>query len=159
MAHLGDRIADYVFGEMNPEEFSAAKEHLRDCEPCARRVEEFQRTRHLLQAMPDAEPPRPIVFEVERKTIGKPWLWKWAAPAAAAVAASVLTVAFMAPTQARFEAELEKRDQAVAMDLERVRIAMEYWEKQRAADARESLATARALQLLAEKYRSKTDGD
>jgi anti-sigma factor RsiW len=159
MAHLGDRITDYVFGEMTTQEFSAAQEHLRECSDCAGQVEELRRTRNLLQAVPDVEPPRPIIFEVERKAAWKPWLWKWAAPAAAAVAASVLTAVLMSPTQAQFAAELEKRDQAHQMDLERVRSEIAYWERQQRAVSRESLDTARAVQLLADRYRSKTDGD
>jgi anti-sigma factor RsiW len=159
MAHLGDRITDYVFGEMTTQEFTATQDHLRECSDCVRQVEELRRTHNFLQAVPDAEPPRPIIFEVERKPAWKPWLWKWAAPAAAALAASVLTAALMSPTQARFEAELEKRDQAHQMDLEGVRREIAYWEKQQRAVSRESLETAAAVQVLAGRYLSKTDGD
>ena len=164
MAHLGERITEYVFGEMTTQEFAAAQEHLRECDSCAREIEEFRRTRSFLQAVPDMEPPRQILFEEDGKRTWKPWLWKWAAPAAAAVAASILTAALMSPpSEAWLQAELAKRDQAHEMDLQRVRsemaVAYEYWERQQRVVSRETLDTARAVQLLAEKYRSKTDGD
>src|SRR5262249_48102157 len=157
--HLGERITDYVFGEMTPLEFSTAQEHLRQCSECARKVEELQQTHALLQAVPDVDPPQPIVFEVERKTASRPWLWKWVTPAAAAVAASILTAVLMSPSQAWVNAELEKRDRAHEMDLQRVHSEIAYWERQQRAASRETMDTARAIQLLAQKYRPKTEGD
>ena len=159
MTHLGEKISDYVFGEMGPLEFSAAQEHLRQCSDCARKVEELQRTRNLLQAVPDMEPPRPIVFEVERNRPARPWLWKWVPPAAAAMAASILTAVLMSPSEAWLTAELEKRDRAHEMDLQRVHSEKAYWERQQRAASRETMDTARTIQLLAQKYRPKTDGD
>ena len=159
MTHLGERITDFVFGEMSPLELSTAQEHLRQCSECTGKVEELQRTRTLLQAVPDMEPPRPIVFEVERKSQARPWLWKWVTPAAAAVAASLLTAVLMSPSEAWLTAELEKRDRAHEMDLQRVHSEIAYWERQQRAATRETMDTARTIQLLAQKYRPKTDGD
>jgi anti-sigma factor RsiW len=158
MAHLGERVTDYVFGEMSPAEASAVQAHLRECSECVRQVEELQRTRTLLQAIPDAEPPRPMIFEVERRRASsrfRPWL----APAASALAASILTAVFLsaaasgpsrpADVQAWLAAELEKRDKAHEMDLQRVRSEIAYWERQQRAVSRETMDTARTLQLLA----------
>jgi hypothetical protein len=99
------------------------------------------------------------VFEVENKTVTRAWLWKWAAPAAAALAASILTATLMAPNEQWLAAELEKRDRAHEMDLLRVRSEIAYWEGQQQAVSRDTLDTARAVQVLAQQYRSKTDGD
>jgi anti-sigma factor RsiW len=160
MTHLGERITDYVFGEMSPSEAVAAESHVRECSECARQVEQLQRTHSLLRALPDVEPPRPIVFEVERKRPSSRF-WPWLAPAASALAASILTVMLMSPrpanlaqpadVQAWLAEELDKRDKAHEMDLQRVQIEIAYWERQQRAVSRETMDTARTIQLLAKK--------
>ena len=95
MTHLGERITDYVLGEITGADKAAAEAHLRECAECAQRVKEFQNTYAMLRTTPDVEPPRRIVFETQERA--EPWFWRWLAPAASAVAASLLTALFLAP--------------------------------------------------------------
>jgi anti-sigma factor RsiW len=163
MAHLGERIADYVIGEMTDSEAVEASAHIRQCSDCSQQVEAFKHTLALLQSVPDREPPRPLVFEVERQVQpAASWLWRWASPAVAAVAASILTVMLMAPpsvepspgAQSWLAAELQKRDQAHAEDVQRLRSEIDYWERQRLRASREEKETARAIQMLAQRLPS-----
>ena len=157
MSHLGERIADYIVGEMTDSEAAQASEHLRQCSECSKQVEAFKRTLTMLQSVPDREPPRPLVFEVEPARQKRSWLWQWASPAFAAVAASILTVMLMTPSagpsrdQAWLAAELSKRDAAHAQDMQRL---VDYWEGQKRAVRRENMETARTLQMLAQKLPS-----
>jgi anti-sigma factor RsiW len=158
MSHLGERIADYLVGEMTDSEAAAASEHIRQCSDCSRQVEAFKRTLAMLQSVPDREPPRPLVFEVEQPKPSRAWLWRWASPAFAAVAASVLTVMLMSPSgqasqsdQAWLAAELSKRDQAHAQDVQRL---IDFWESRNRAAKRENMATAKTLEVLAQRLPS-----
>jgi hypothetical protein len=76
------------------------------------------------------------------------------APAAAAVAASILTATLMTPNTAFLTAELDKRDVAHAQDLQRVRSEIAYWERQQRAVSRDTMDTARTIQLLAQRVSS-----
>jgi len=155
MSHLGERIADYLVGEMTKAEAAEASEHLRQCSDCSKQVEAFKRTLAMLQSVPDREPPRPLVFEVEQPKPSMAWLWRWASPALAAVAASILTVMLMSPsasepsagTQAWLAAELQKRDQAYAADIA-------FRQKQELLAEKEKLETATAIQMLAQRLPS-----
>ena len=156
MAHLGERIMDFVVGEMAASEAAEASEHVRQCSDCSSQVEEFKRTLAMLQSVPDREPPRPLVFEVERKSQpAASWLWRWASPALAAAVTSILTVMLMSPSsgelspraQSWLAAELQKRDQAHAVEIA-------YRERQDKLAETEKLETARTIQLLAQRLRS-----
>lgn len=96
MSHLGERITDYVLGELTGAEKTAADAHVRSCTECSTRVEEFQRTFAMLRSVPDVEPPRRIVLETEKRR-SEPWLWRWLIPAASAATASILTALVLAP--------------------------------------------------------------
>jgi anti-sigma factor RsiW len=155
MSHLGERIADYLVGEMTDLEAAEASAHIRQCSDCSTRVEAFRRTLAMLQSVPDLEPPRPLVVEVERAKPSMAWLWRWASPAVAAVAASVLTVMLMSPgpgnparDQSWLAAELQKRDQSHSEDLQRLQSALAYLESQQKLATRDSLVTVRNIQLL-----------
>jgi anti-sigma factor RsiW len=154
MSHLGERIADYLVGEMTESEAVEASEHLRQCSDCSKQVDAFKRTLAMLQSVPDREPPRPLVFEVEQAKPSMAWLWRWASPAVAAVAASILTVMLMSPSsaepsrdQAWLAAQLQKRDQAHIEDLQRLQSALAYLGKQQQLTTNNSLETARNIQL------------
>jgi anti-sigma factor RsiW len=154
MSHLGERIADYLVGEMTDSEKAEASEHIRQCTDCASQVESFKRTLAMLQSVPDREPPRPLVFEVEQKSQPASWLWRWASPAMAAVAASILTVMLMTPssgTEQSWQAELQRRDQTHSEDLLRLRTELALLEKQQLLAKGEAWVTARDIQLLAKK--------
>lgn len=94
MSHLSEKLAEFVFGELSTFEMAEAKRHLADCADCRQQVEQFQRTHALLKASPDVEPPRRIIFEVE-KPVFTPWVWRWAGPMAASAAVALAIVTFM----------------------------------------------------------------
>jgi anti-sigma factor RsiW len=100
MSHLDERITDYLMGEMSTAEKNTADVHLGQCSLCAGRLEEFRHTYALLQTVPDAEPPRPLVF-AEEKRIARPaagsMVWRWLAPAFSAAAASIITALILSP--------------------------------------------------------------
>lgn len=93
MTHLGERITDYIFGEMSASETSEARRHVGECTECRERVRQFERTHMALKASPAVEPPRRIVLEVEKRPAPA---WRWLAPLAAA-AAIVVAVLIAAP--------------------------------------------------------------
>lgn len=95
MSHLSEKIAEFVFGELSASEMTEAKRHLAECSPCRAELEQFQRTHAMLKASPDVEPPRRIIFEVE-KTPVLAWVWRWVAPMAAS-AAVALAIVMLAP--------------------------------------------------------------
>ena len=94
MSHLGERITEYVFGELSTTEMAEAKTHVAQCGECKRAVEHFERTRSLLQAVPEMDPPRSAVLTFEKPRPVRSW--RWLAPMATA-AALVLIIALMAP--------------------------------------------------------------
>lgn len=94
MTHLGERLTDFVFGELPVTEMEEARRHLAGCADCRSQVEHFERTRSLLKMSPDVEPPRHIVFEFEKPRK----IWQWLVPAMAA-AAIIIAVFVALPTQ------------------------------------------------------------
>lgn len=93
MPHLGERLAEFVFGELSESELAEGRRHLTECADCRRQAERFRQTHAMLKASSDVEPPRRIVFEVEKQSVA-PWVWRWLAPmaASAAVALAVVSV-------------------------------------------------------------------
>src|SRR5687767_15094157 len=96
MTHLGERITDYIFGELTAVEMVEAQRHIAACADCHKQVEHFELTRAMLQTSPDVEPPRRIAFEVEKRRTSD--LWRWLVPAGVA-AAILLVVLLAAPMQ------------------------------------------------------------
>jgi anti-sigma factor RsiW len=158
MSHLGERVADYLVGEMTESEAAEASEHIRQCSDCSSQVAAFKHTLAMLQSVPDREPPRPLVFEAERKSQpAASWLWRWASPAIAAVAASILTVMLMSPasdTERSWQAELQRRDQAHQEDLLRLRTELALLEKNQGLAKSEAWKTAIDVQMLAKRLPS-----
>jgi anti-sigma factor RsiW len=101
MAHLGERITDYIFEELPAAELAEAKSHVAQCGECHAAVEHFQRTRSLLQAVPDVDPPRSAVLTFEKPRAVRSWTWKWLAPMAAA--AVILVTVFVVPIQVQWK--------------------------------------------------------
>jgi anti-sigma factor RsiW len=150
MSHLGERIAEFVLGEMTSGETAEAKAHLSQCPDCARQVAEFQRTHALLMASPDTDLPRPVVFEFE-KPVKTPLLWRWFPPLASAAAASVLTVFLMTPGSAPQPAE-EPALVEMKSELEALRGYVALLEKKQTLTQKETEAAKGAVsQLLAQR--------
>lgn len=162
MSHLTDRLAEFVLGELSSPEMTEARRHLNDCPDCRARLNEFQQTYAMLKTSPDVEPPRRIIFEVEKPRL-VPWIWRWLAPmaASAAVALAVVSLAprpepqiverivqqplpgqpaqpavqpvdydrivneLRASNEAWLAKELQKRDDAQAREIQRVRGELE----------------------------------
>jgi anti-sigma factor RsiW len=93
MTHLGERVADYVFGEMTGKELEEARRHIADCSQCRDEASQLERTRATLRLSHDIEPPRHITFEVEKR---RAFGWRWLAPIGAA-AAVIIAVLIAAP--------------------------------------------------------------
>jgi anti-sigma factor RsiW len=93
MTHLGERITDYVFGEMSGKELEEAQRHIADCSQCSDEVRQLERTRATLRLSQDIEPQRHITFEVEKRPA---FGWRWLAPIGAA-AAVIIAVLIAAP--------------------------------------------------------------
>src|SRR5688572_26750942 len=99
MPHLTERLAEFVLGELSVPEMAEAKRHLADCPDCRTQLNDFQQTYAMLSASPDVEPPRRIIFEVEKSRF-VPWAWRWLAPmaaSAASAAAVALAVVNLSP--------------------------------------------------------------
>jgi anti-sigma factor RsiW len=94
MRHLGERLTDFVFGELSSNDMEEARRHVDVCGACRDQVEQFERTRSMLRMSPDAEPPRRIMFEFERPRA----IWRWLVPAGVA-AAVMMAVLIAAPIQ------------------------------------------------------------
>jgi hypothetical protein len=91
MSHLTEKLAEFVFGELSPSEMADAKRHLADCPACRTHLDEFQQTYAMLKASPDTEPPRRIIFEIEKQSFA-PWIWRWIGPMAASAAVALAVV-------------------------------------------------------------------
>ena len=91
MSHVTEKLAEFIFEELPAAEMAEARRHVSECANCRDQVDRFQQTLSLLQATPQLEPPRNIVFEFARPVASRFWRWF---PAATAIAALiVMTVA------------------------------------------------------------------
>jgi hypothetical protein len=97
MSHLSQKIAEFVLGELSPTDAADAQQHLAGCSDCRIEVEAFRRTHLYLKTSIDAEPPRRIIFEAEKRSI----MWRWLVPIGAA-AAVVLAAWIAAPVHVRW---------------------------------------------------------
>src|SRR5262245_1903664 len=91
MSHVTERLAEFIFEELPASEMTAARQHLTECTNCREQVDRFQQTLTMLQAAPDLEPPRNIVFEFEKPVTSR--FWRWFPATAAAAAILLMTVA------------------------------------------------------------------
>ena len=167
-SHLSERIAEFVFEELSTAEMAEGKRHLAECSDCRMQVEDFRRTHAFLKTSPDVEPPRRIIFEIEKPRFA-PWAWRWLAPmaASAAVAFAVVTLTprpqpqpqiverFVQPQLAAQPAvqpvdyqkivnealatELKKRDAAQAREILRVRTDIAYLDAQQRKNRNETM--------------------
>jgi len=161
MTHLGERLADFVFGELPANEMEEARRHLAQCGECGGQVREFERTRSLLKTSPDMDPPRQIVFEVERRTS----VWRWLVPVGVAAAVllavliafpmqvqwndSQLTIAFgNARTPAATEINGTPEYQRIAQDIRQLQAQLDYLDAQQRDVVKHNYQLASDLQRL-----------
>jgi hypothetical protein len=182
MAHLNERIADYVFKELPAAEMEQARHHLGQCLDCRAQVEQFQTTHALLQTSVDVDPPRKIFFEFEKPRAAS-WIWRWLAPMSASAAVAFAVVSFAPRPQPQIiervvqqqpaaaapmdyqkvidelraedrlwlAGELNKRDEAHAKEIQRVRGEIAYLDAYQRAVERETWQNASSIQLLADR--------
>jgi hypothetical protein len=82
MAHLADKLAEFFYGELPPDEMSAARQHVQGCADCRGQVEQFQRIHLSLRAAPDLDPPRGIVISAPHRRSWFGWFdWRQVATA------------------------------------------------------------------------------
>jgi len=152
MTHLGERLADFVFGELPANEMEEARRHLAQCGECGGQVREFERTRSLLKT---------IVFEVERRTS----VWRWLVPVGVAAAVllavliafpmqvqwndSQLTIAFgNARTPAATEINGTPEYQRIAQDIRQLQAQLDYLDAQQRDVVKHNYQLASDLQRL-----------
>jgi hypothetical protein len=93
MAHLNDKLADFFYEELPASEMVEARRHVAECGECRTQLQLFEKTHLALKALPEAEPPRRVVFTPAARPARWGVLdWRFFAPMAAAVAALVLAV-------------------------------------------------------------------
>jgi hypothetical protein len=93
MAHLNDKLADFFYEELPASEMVEARRHVAECGECRTQLQLFEKTHLALKALPEAEPPRRVVFAPGARPARWGVLdWRFLAPMAAAVAALVLAV-------------------------------------------------------------------
>lgn len=152
MSHLNERIAEFVLGEMTGSEAAGAAEHVRQCQECSRQVQDFTRIHQMLKASPDADLPRPVLFEVERPapSSSPAWLRRWLPPVASAVAASILTAVFLSPAPAPPPADYDN----LVIELQTLRGDLDYLKAKRLIDRRDTVAANMMLEQLIQKPQS-----
>jgi hypothetical protein len=181
MSHLNERIADYVFNELPAAEMEEATHHIQQCRACREQVEQFQTTHAMLQTSVDVDPPRKIFFEFEKpRAASRIWQWLAPMAASAAVALAVVNFAprpqpqivervvqqpgadaqidyrkvidqVRAEDRLWLADELNKRDQAHAKEIQRVRGEIAYLNAYQRAVERETWQNASSIQLLADR--------
>jgi len=93
MAHLNDKLADFFYEELPAAEMVEARRHVAECGECRTQVQLFERTHLALRSLPEAEPPRRVIFAgPERAARWAVLDWRFLAPMATAVAALVMAV-------------------------------------------------------------------
>src|SRR5262245_51984798 len=93
MAHLNDKIAEFFYEELPASEMVEARRHVAACGECRTQLQLFGKTHLALKALPEAEPPRRVVFAPAARPARWGVLdWRFLAPMGAAVAALILAV-------------------------------------------------------------------
>jgi hypothetical protein len=93
MAHLNDKLADFFYEELPASQMVEARHHVAECGECRAQLQLFEKTHLALKALPEAEPPRRVVFAPSARPARWSVLdWRFLAPMAASAAALVLAV-------------------------------------------------------------------
>jgi hypothetical protein len=166
MSHITERIAEFVFEELSTLEMTKAQRHVAQCAECREQVERFQQTLAILKTSPMLDPPRNIVFEVEKRRTQRMWTW---VPAMAAIAALLLiTVALLGRVHVQWQdsqmtiafGELKQEPDAdhtdLAAEIQRLQGHIAYLEERQTRAERDAVYTASTVQLLAHGQRVPT---
>ena len=65
--HVNDNLVDYIYQELDAEELARIEGHLGECEACARELQAFERTRELMQQLPQPEPSASVTESLLRE--------------------------------------------------------------------------------------------
>ena len=84
MTHPIDLLSAFLDDELSPEEHSMVTSHLDGCATCPVDLAGLARVRNWVRALPDLEPPVPLVPALRR-----PPRWIWAAASAAAAVLAI----------------------------------------------------------------------
>jgi anti-sigma factor RsiW len=84
MTHPTDLLSAFLDDELSLEEHSAVTSHLEACATCPAELTGLARVRDWIRALPDQEPPVPLVPALRR-----PPRWIWAAASAAAAVLAI----------------------------------------------------------------------
>ena len=130
MEHLNDKLADFFYEELPASEMVDARRHVAECGECRAQVQLLEKTHLALKRMPEAEPPRRVVFATPERRVRWAVLdWRFLAPMAAAVAALIIAImpaSAPAPTPAAVAvtapvpAPLATEPQTQAIDYDRI---------------------------------------
>ena len=169
MSHVTEKLAEFIFEELPAAEMTAARRHVSECANCRDQVDRFQQTLSLLQATPQLEPTRNIVFEFARPVVSRFWRWF---PAATAVAALILmTVALAGRVHVQWHdsqltiafgetipAAPPDQTAEIAAELQRVKGHLAYLQNRQQAVERETVVIAARIPPVVRSQRS-TSGD
>ena len=168
MSHVTEKLAEFMFEELPAPEMAEARRHLTECANCREQVDRFQQTLAMLKAAPDVEPPRSIVFEIEKPAASR--LWRWF-PAAATIAALLLmTIALAGRVRVEWRdsqltvafgqnnaAPQPDRSAALVADIQRLQGHLAYLQERQQQVERDTMANASTIQLLARGQRPAGD--
>src|SRR5262245_54582068 len=114
MAHLGDRLAEYFYGELPSAEMTEARTHVEACKECRLEVVRFERIHVALRTAPELVPPRRVLFSPSERRSWFSWLeWRTAATASAAAAlVAGLVIGFSHMDNHRAVDEVRQSDRA-----------------------------------------------
>jgi hypothetical protein len=164
MSHVTEKLAEFIFEELPATEMAEAKRHLSECANCREQVDRFQQTLLMLQASPDVDPPRDIVFDFEKPAPS--WIWRWLPAGVAVAALLVMTIALAGRVHVQWndsqltiafgEIVPAQTDQAAELttEIQRLKGHLAYLEGRQENVERETTAITAALQPIARAQRS-----
>ncbi len=87
MTHLADKLAEFFYEELPPDEMNATRQHVEGCAECRLQVKQFEKTHLALRSAPDLDPPRRVLVSVPDRRSWFAWFdWRQVATASAAAA-------------------------------------------------------------------------
>ena len=89
MAHLADKLAEFFYEELPPDEMTAARHHVEACAECRLQIKQFERIHLALRTAPDLDPPRRVVISTPDRRSWFAW-FDWRPVAAASAAAALI---------------------------------------------------------------------